>query len=169
MPTKPPMIFINLPVSSFPDSITFYTALGFVQNKSFTEPGNVAMMSLPPFDSPDSGVGIINVMLLTHEKFQSFMPPRKQIADAKKSTEVLLCLSCESKEEVDEMVEKAMRAGGKGETCPKQEMGDAMYGNSFEDLDGHVWELVWMSEAMVKGEEPPTKTTDRDKEEDGKE
>jgi uncharacterized protein len=67
------------------------------------------------------------------------------------------------------MVEKAMRAGGKGETCPKQEMGDAMYGNSFEDLDGHVWELVWMSEAMVKGEEPPTNTTDRDKEEDGKE
>lgn len=168
MPTKPPMIFINLPVSSFPDSITFYTAVGFVQNKSFTEPGNVAMMSLPPFDPPDSGVGIINVMLHTHEKFQGFMPPSKQIADAKKRTEVLLCLSCESKEEVDEMVEKAVRAGGKGQVCPKQDVNEAMYGDSFEDLDGHVWELVWMSEAMVKGEEPPTKTAEGEKEEEKK-
>ncbi len=160
------MIFINLPVSSFPDSVAFYTALGFVQNQSFTEPGNATMMSLPPFDPPDSGVGIINLMLLTHEKFQGFMPPSKQIADAKKSTEVLLCLSCESKEKVDEMVQKAVEAGGKGEVCPRQQdMSEVMYGNSFEDLDGHVWELVWMSEAMVKGEGPPTKTTDKEKEE----
>lgn len=166
MPTKSPMVFINLPVSSFADSMTFYTAIGFVQNKSFTEPGTATMMSLPPFNPSDSGVGAINIMLLTHEKFQGFMPPSKQIADAKKSTEVLLCLSCESKEEVDEMVERAVRAGGKGQVCPRQDdMSEAMYGNSFEDLDGHVWEFVWMSEAMVKGEEPPTKTTEGKKEE----
>ncbi len=169
MPTKSPMVFINLPVSSFQDSITFYTALGFVQNKAFTDPGVATMMSLPPFNPPDSGVGTINVMLLTHEKFQGFMPPGKQIADAKKSTEVLLCLSCESKEEVDEMLEKAVRAGGKGQVCPKQDVSEAMYGSSFEDLDGHVWEVVWMSEAMVKGEEPPTKTKEGENEEGKKE
>ncbi len=152
------MIFINLPVSSFSDSIAFYTALGFVQNKSCTDAGAVTMMSLPPFNPPDSEIAAINVMLHTHEKFQGFMPPSKQMADAKKSTEVLLCLSCESKEEVDEMVEKAVRAGGKGQVCPKQDVSEAMYGNSFEDLDGHVWEMVWMSEAMMKGEEPPAKT-----------
>ncbi len=77
------------------------------------------------------------------------MPPGKEITDAKKSTEVLLCLSCESKAQVDEWLAKAVKAGGKGEVCPTQEMGDQMYGTSFEDLDGHVWELMWMSEEMV--------------------
>jgi uncharacterized protein len=145
MATESPMIFLNLPVASLEASITFYIALGFVQNKFFSGPC-VTMMALPPLTH---GAGTINVMLMTHEKFLGFMPNNKVITDAKKSTEVLLCLSCESKAKVDEWLEKAVQAGGKGEVCPKQEMGEHMYGTSFEDLDGHVWEVMWMSEEMV--------------------
>lgn len=89
------------------------------------------------------------------------MPSNKEIADAKKSTEALLCLSCESKDQVDEMVEKAVRAGGKGEVCPKRYVEEGMYGSSFEDLDGHVWELVWMGGGMLSGEEKPPTTEEK--------
>lgn len=153
MAVTSPMIFINLPVSSFESSIAFYTAIGFVQNKTFSDEGST-MMALPPLTK---GAGTINVMLNTHQKFQFFMPKGKVMTDARKATEVLLCLSCESKAEVDEWVQKAVKAGGKAEPCPKQEMGDGMYGSSFEDLDGHVWELVWMSDEMCEqsGEKEP--------------
>jgi len=97
-------------------------------------------------------------MLLTHAKFQSFLPSDRATADVRTSAQVLLCLSCESKEQVDEMVERAVRAGGKGRVCPLPDVEVAgMYGSSFEDLDGHVWEVVWMSEEMVRSGEGVSK------------
>jgi uncharacterized protein len=149
-PTSPKMIFINLPVATLSTSIPFYTRLGFSQNQTFTD-HDATMLALPPLTN---GVGTINLMLLTHAKFQSFLPRDRVTADMRKSAQVLLCLSCESKDEVDEMVERAVQAGGKGPVCPLPEVEMAgMYGSSFEDLDGHVWEVVWMSEEMVKAGE----------------
>jgi predicted lactoylglutathione lyase len=90
----------------------------------------------------------IFVMLLTHQKFRQFSP--KPIADARASSEVLLCLSADSREAVDELVGKAA-AGGRLDPSPKQDHG-FMYGRSFEDPDGHIWEVVWMDvEAATKG------------------
>lgn len=139
MAAKSPAIYINLPVTSLDHAIAFYSAIGFVQNKFCTDTGTT-MMALPPLTN---GVGTINVMLHTHDKFQSFLPEGKVIADAKKDTEVLLCLSCESKGGVDEWVERAVKAGGKR---AKKGTSEAMHWASFEDLDHHVWEVVWMNE-----------------------
>ncbi len=83
----------------------------------------------------------IHVMILDHDKFSQFTP--KKIADANAVSEVLVCLSAESKAEVDATVEKALNAGGKADPGPKQDYG-FMYGRSFEDLDGHIWEIMWM-------------------------
>jgi|SRR6478735_1537311 len=83
----------------------------------------------------------IYVMLLSHSRFNDFTS--KAIADAKRTSEVLLCLSEESRASVDTTTEKAIAAGGKGEPCPKQDDG-FMYGRSFEDLDGHIFQVTWM-------------------------
>jgi predicted lactoylglutathione lyase len=89
----------------------------------------------------------IVAMLLTKEKYAQFT--KKEIADARKSSEVLLALSAESREKVDELVEKALAAGGSvaGDT---QDLG-FMYGRSFDDLDGHTWEVVWMDPSAIEG------------------
>ena len=89
----------------------------------------------------------IHVMLLTHDKFRSFTP--KAIADARATTEVLLALSADSRPEVDDMVAKAAAAGGKADPGPKQDHG-FMYGRSFEDPDGHIWEVFWMDMEAAK-------------------
>jgi hypothetical protein len=83
----------------------------------------------------------IHVMLLTHEMFRRFTP--KDIADAKKTSEVLICLSADSRDEVDGLLKKAQAAGGRPDPSPVQDHG-FMYGRSFEDLDGHIWETMWM-------------------------
>ena len=83
----------------------------------------------------------IHAMLLTHDKFRQFTP--RKIADAKTSTEVLICISADSRDAVDDMVGKAQAAGGGVDPCPKQDYG-FMYGRSFEDPDGHIWEVMWM-------------------------
>jgi hypothetical protein len=85
-------------------------------------------------------------MLLTHEKFRQFTP--KKIADARTTTEALICISAESRAGVDEMVDKAGAAGGGIDPGPKQDYG-FIYGRSFEDLDGHIWEVMWMDEAAA--------------------
>jgi predicted lactoylglutathione lyase len=90
-------------------------------------------------------------MLLTHDKFRQFTP--KQIADAKKVSEVLICLSADNREGVDEMVGKAKAAGGTVDPCPKQDYG-FMYGRSFEDPDGHIWEVMWMDVAAATAAQP---------------
>jgi uncharacterized protein len=84
-------------------------------------------------------------MLLTKEKFKIFTP--KPICDATKSTEVLICLSCESWTDVDRLVKAAVSAGGTTYNAPQDHM---MYGHGFQDLDGHIWELMWMDPQAIK-------------------
>jgi hypothetical protein len=87
----------------------------------------------------------IHVMLLTHDKFRQFTP--KRIADAHETSEVLICISADSREAVDEITAKALAAGGREPRGP-QDYG-FMYGRSFEDPDGHIWEVMWMDPGHV--------------------
>jgi predicted lactoylglutathione lyase len=86
-------------------------------------------------------------MLLSHEKFRQFTP--KRIADAREVSEVLICLSAESRDEVDATVSRAWEAGGRADPAPVQDHG-FMYGRSFEDPDGHIWEVMWMDLAAAQ-------------------
>jgi predicted lactoylglutathione lyase len=123
-------IFVNLPVKNLKQSIEFFTKLGFQFNPQFTDETATCMIVSEN----------IFVMLLTHEKFQTFTP--NTICDATKSTEVLTCLSVERRDKVDEMVREAVAAGGKTYNEPQDH--GFMYGHGFQDLDGHIWELVYM-------------------------
>ncbi|HET6827465.1 MAG TPA: VOC family protein [Ramlibacter sp.] len=123
-------IFVNLPIKSMERSKAFFQALGFGFNPQFTNEQGACMVI---------GEDIF-VMLLTEPFFQSFT--KKPVADASKSTEVLTCLSCDSREEVDELVRKAKAAGGKVPNAPQDH--GFMYAHGFEDLDGHIWELAYM-------------------------
>lgn len=129
-------IFLNLPVKDLNKAITFFTQLGFTFNAQFTDETATCMIV-----SDD-----IFVMLLTESKFKSFTP--KAICDATKSTEVLVCLSCESRADVNEMVRKAVAAGGMTYNNPQDH--GFMYAHGFQDLDGHIWELVYMESDAVK-------------------
>ena len=132
------MIFVNLPVADLPAARAFYEAIGATNNPQFTDETAACMVF------SDS----IYVMLLTHAKFGEFTP--KKIADAHATSEVLICISADSREGVDDMVGKAGAAGGLADPGPKQDYG-FMYGRSFEDLDGHIWEVMWMdAEAAAK-------------------
>jgi predicted lactoylglutathione lyase len=122
-------------VTSLDRSIDFFTKLGFTFNAEFTDETATCMIV-----SED-----IFVMLLTHDKFQTFTP--KAICDATKSTEVLVCLSTESRKEVDEMVSKAIAAGGTTYNEPQDH--GFMYAHGFQDLDGHIWELIYMEPSAV--------------------
>ncbi|MBW9087251.1 VOC family protein [Rhizobium wenxiniae] len=124
------MIFVNLPVANLQASTAFYTALGFNKNPDFSDDTATCMVVSEQ----------IYVMLLTHDKFRMFI--NGDISDARKTKEVLNCLSASSRDEVDDFKAKALAAGG-GEWKPNMEMGP-MYGCSFQDLDGHVWEVMYM-------------------------
>ena len=129
-------IFVNLPVKDLKKSIAFFTRLGFTFNPQFTDETATCMI-----------VGEdIFVMLLTHAKFRTFTP--HPICDATQSTEVLVCLSSESRERVDEMVRKAVAAGGQVFRQPEDH--GVMYEHGFQDLDGHIWELVHMDPSAIK-------------------
>lgn len=130
------MIFVNLPVKDLEASKRFYTELGFRNDERFTD-HTAAAMALSEQ---------IVVMLLTEEKFKSFI--NGEIADPD-TTEVLNCLSAESREEVDRMIEKALAAGG-SEWMPPMDEGP-MYGGSFRDPDGHVWEILHMDPSAIPG------------------
>lgn len=124
-------IYINLPVADLAKSKAFFTALGFSLNPQFTgEEAACVVIS-------DS----IFVMLGTHAKFREFTP--KEVCDTSKAVEVLLSISCESREEVDSLVAKALAAGGT--TYDKPEDFGFMYTHSFVDLDGHGWGLLHMN------------------------
>jgi len=129
------MIFVNLPVADLDAAKAFYEAIGAANNPQFTDETAACMV----FSDT------IYVMLLTHEKFGQFTP--KKIADAHATSEVLIALSCDSRDGVDEMVGKALAAGGR-EPRPAEDHG-FMYGRSFEDLDGHIWEPHWMDMAAA--------------------
>ena len=131
----PKMIFENLPVADLARSTAFYESIGAVKNEKFSDATASAMVLSET----------IHVMLLTHDKFRQFTP--KAIADARTTSEVLICISADSRDDVDSMVEKA-GTGGKVDPGPKQDYG-FMYGRSFEDPDGHIWEVMWMDVAAA--------------------
>jgi len=128
-------IFVNLPVKDLNRSKDFFSQLGFTFNRQFTNEKAACMRV-----SDD-----IFVMLLIEDFFKTFT--KKEIADATASTETIICLSATSKQEVDEIVSKAIAAGGLAPNS-KQEY-DFMYGHGFQDLDGHLWELMWMDEKAI--------------------
>lgn len=131
------MIFVNLPVSDLARSRAFLEALGAVNEPKFTDE-TAACMTLSES---------IHVMLLTHDKFRQFTP--RPIADANVGSEVLLCLSADSRESVDTAVERAVASGGTADPAPKQDYG-VMYGRSVADPDGHIWEVMWMDPAAAE-------------------
>ncbi len=131
----PKMIFVNLPVADLPRSIAFYQAIGCEKNNAFS---NEQAAMLVWSDT-------ISFMLLSHDFYRTFTA--KQIADAHATSEMLLCLSRDSREEVDAITNAALAAGGR-EPRPAQDMG-FMYGRAFEDPDGHVFEPMWMDMAAM--------------------
>jgi uncharacterized protein len=126
----PKLIFVNLPVADLPAAKAFYEAIGATNEPRFTDDTAACMV----FSET------IHVMLLTHDKFRQFTP--KQVADAHATSEVLIAISADSRDAVDEITDKALAAGGR-EAREKQDYG-SMYSRSFEDPDGHIWEPVWM-------------------------
>ena len=135
------MIFVNLPVADLPKSKAFYEAVGFANNPQFTNESAAAMV----------WSDTIVVMLLKHEFWKTFTS--KAIPNAKESAQVLLCVSMDGREAVDAIVEVAKRAGGEPDPTPTQDHG-FMYGRSFEDPDGHIWETMWMDPKVAAGEMP---------------
>ena len=123
-------IFVNLPVKNLNKSVEFFTQLGYTFNPQFTDENATCMIVSDT----------IYVMLLVEPFFKSFI--KKEIADASKSTEAIICLSAETREQVDEMVSKAFAAGATVHN-DKQDQG-FMYGHGFQDLDGHLWEYMYM-------------------------
>jgi uncharacterized protein len=131
-------IFVNLPVKNLNKSVDFFTQLGYTFNPQFTDKTASCMIVSDT----------IFVMLLTEEKFKTFTP--KAICDATKNTEVLICLSCDSREQVNDMVRKAVAAGGSTYNDPQDH--GFMLQHGYQDLDGHIWELVYMEpEAVQQG------------------
>jgi len=128
-------IFVNLPVKDLKRSIDFFTGLGFTFNPQFTDDKATCMI-----------IGEnIYAMLLVESFFKTFT--KKDIADASKTTEVLTALSVEGREKVDEIANKALQLGG----SPNTEAQDHgwMYARSFQDPDGHIWELLYMDESQL--------------------
>ncbi|HYO37866.1 MAG TPA: VOC family protein [Geodermatophilus sp.] len=128
-------IFLNLPIADVAASRAFYTALGFPVEERFSDETS---LSVTVSDA-------IHLQLSTREKLAGFLPEGTAIADPRRATGAAYALSCESREEVDELVQKALGAGG-GTWMPAQDHG-FMYGWSFTDQDGHVWEPMWTDPA----------------------
>jgi uncharacterized protein len=137
------LIFINLPVGDLKRATAFYQAIGAVKNEKFCDDTASCMV----FSDT------IHAMLMTHDKYRQFTT--KKIADAKNTSQVLLCISADSRAEVDDVVGKAGSAGGVIDPSPQDDY-DFMYGRSFEDLDGHLWGVNWMNlEAMAGKTDAP--------------
>jgi predicted lactoylglutathione lyase len=132
----PKQIFINLPVRDLTKATAFYTALGATKNAQFSDDTASCMVISDT----------IFVMLLTHEKWKVFT--RKPIADARRECEVMLALSADSRKAVDQITDAAGANGGKADVNPKQDHG-FMYGRSFQDVDGHIWESVFVDMSQV--------------------
>lgn len=131
-------IFVNLPVKDLDRSMEFFKQLGYSFNQQFTDATAACLVISET----------IYAMLLTEEKFKSFLPAGKQVSDTTKTTETLIALSCESKDEVNRLADTAIRSGG-SEARPPEDHG-FMFGRSFHDPDGHVWEVFWMDPAMIQ-------------------
>ena len=135
-PNLSQMIFVNMPVNDLSRSMQFFQKLGYQFNAQFTNDQAACMVISDT----------IYVMLLTKPFFQSFTS--KAICDTSNTVEMLVCLSSPSRAAVDQLVGKAVMAGGK---CPKSPVDCGyMYQRAFEDLDGHIWEVIWMDPAHVQ-------------------
>jgi predicted lactoylglutathione lyase len=147
MATPNPMVFVNLPVADIEASVAFYKAIGFTQNPKFTSPEGTMLSIGPPHPTNSTNAqhsaSTINIMLLTHQFFKSFLPAEqnKEIADAKKVTGMMLCLFAGSKDEIDEYIVKAKAAGAELGVLNTPDMKDC-YDGSFADLDEHIWKLM---------------------------
>lgn len=130
------MIFVNLPVKDLQKSIGFFTELGFKFNPQFTDENTTCMVI-----SDDA-----YVMLLVEDYFKTFT--KKSIADATTHTEAIVALSAESREDVDNLVDKALAVGGRPANEPEDQ--GFMYGRSFQDLDGHQWEVLYMDPSAME-------------------
>ncbi len=145
----PKKIFVNLAIGDMQKSQAFFKQLGFSFNPQFTNDQGACMVI-----SDD-----IYAMLLTRDFFKGFTS--KPLVDATKATEVLLCLSCDSRAEVDDLVARAVAAGG---TAPREPQDHGfMCGHGFEDLDGHIWELVYMEPGHVEQTAQTDKADQTDK------
>ncbi|MBC6314725.1 VOC family protein [Listeria grandensis] len=137
MATQPKMLFVNLAVKDLDKSVEFFTALGFEFNPQFTDENATCM--------------ILNentfIMLLVEKFFQNFT--KKEIADSTKTTEAIIAISADDRAGVDEIVEKALAAGGTVSNDKTDE--GFMYSWSFQDIDGHLWEVVYMDPSAVNG------------------
>ena len=133
----PKMIFVNLPVTDLARSTAFYEAIGGEKNPQFSDDTATCIVLSET----------IHAMLLTHDKYRQFTS--KPIADAHATSAVLLCVSEDSREAVDRTVERAAAAGGRADPGATQDHG-FMYGRSFEDPDGHHWEVMWMDMAAAQ-------------------
>ena len=136
-PTTPHKLFVNIPVRDLQRSITFFEALGFAFNTQFTDATGTCMLV-----GEDA-----YFMLLDRERFAGFS--KRPVGDPRQETSALFALSVNSREEVDEMVRKAVAAGGSHAVDPQDH--GFMYGWSFYDLDGHHWEVFWMDPAAIQG------------------
>ncbi|WP_396594096.1 VOC family protein [Brevundimonas sp. R86498] len=131
------MIFVNLPVSDLARSVAFYEAVGATKNPAFSDDTAACMVVSDT----------IFVMLLTHPKFASFTA--RTIAD-RSTVQAMLCLSCDSKAAVMDQLAAATAAGGTPDPTPEQDYDGFMYGRSYEDPDGHIWEIMWMDPAAAR-------------------
>jgi predicted lactoylglutathione lyase len=135
--TRPRKIFVNLPVQNLDKSVDFFTRLGFEFNPQFTDENATCMVL-----SEDG-----YVMLLVEEFFKTFT--KKDLADTTTTVEAILALSADSREDVDEFADKALAAGAQPANEPSDQ--GFMYGRSFYDLDGHMWEIFWMDPSTTQG------------------
>ena len=131
MPVTNKQIFVNLGTKDLKRANAFFTALGYSFNPQYSDEKATCMVVSES----------IYVMILTDQYFQTFSP--KTVADASKTCEVIVCLSCDTREEVDEIVKKAVKAGGKTYNEPKDH--GFMYQHGFQDPDGHIWEYIAMA------------------------
>lgn len=129
-------VFINLPVKDLDKSMDFFKKLGFTFNPQFTDEKGACLVI---------NEGSIYAMLLTEPFFQTFT--KKKVSDATQTTEVLIALDAASREEVDDLISKAVEAGGSTYRDPDDH--GWMYGHSFADLDGHQWEILFMDESQL--------------------
>ncbi|MFJ6697649.1 VOC family protein [Streptomyces sp. NPDC091272] len=137
MATYQQMIFLNLPVKDLEASKNFFGKLGYGFNEQFSDDKTASMVISDT----------IVVMLLTEPRFKDFT--KKEIADTATTTEALIAISAESRAKVDELCDAALSAGAAPAAEPQDH--GFMYGRSFQDLDGHNWEVIWMDPAAVEG------------------
>jgi uncharacterized protein len=130
------MMFVNVPVADLQRSVDFWSGLGFPFNPQMTDENATCMVVSD----------LACVMLLTEKYFSTFTG--KQVADATSQTEAITAFSADSREEVDRLADLALASGGSPANDPQDE--GFMYGRSFQDPDGHIWELVWMDPAAME-------------------